>query len=108
MTASRPLGFSEADSPRHWLKLPIWDFRASDHPPTPCLKETKMAKGTVKWYNSQKGYGFIQPESGGKDVFVHATALEAAGLRTLADGQQVTFELKEERGRTSATGLKLA
>jgi CspA family cold shock protein len=67
-----------------------------------------MAKGTVKWYNSQKGYGFIQPESGGKDVFVHATALEAAGLRTLADGQQVTFELKEDRGRTSATGLKLA
>jgi CspA family cold shock protein len=67
-----------------------------------------MAKGTVKWYNSQKGYGFIQPESGGKDVFVHATALEAAGLRSLNDGQQVTFEMKEERGRTSATGLKLA
>jgi CspA family cold shock protein len=67
-----------------------------------------MAKGTVKWYNSQKGYGFIQPEAGGKDVFVHATALEAAGLRTLNDGQQVTFEMKEERGRTSATALKLA
>lgn len=67
-----------------------------------------MAKGTVKWYNSQKGYGFIQPESGGKDVFVHATALEAAGLRNLNDGQAVTFELKEDRGRTSAVALKLA
>lgn len=67
-----------------------------------------MAKGTVKWYNSQKGYGFIQPESGGKDVFVHATALEAAGLRSLNDGQAVSFEMKEERGRTSAVALKLA
>jgi CspA family cold shock protein len=67
-----------------------------------------MAKGVVKWYNSQKGYGFIQPESGGKDVFVHATALEAAGLRSLNDGQAVTFEMKEERGRTSAVALKLA
>ncbi len=67
-----------------------------------------MAKGTVKWYNSQKGYGFIQPETGGKDVFVHATALEAAGLRSLNDGQAVTFEMKEERGRTSAVALKLA
>lgn len=67
-----------------------------------------MAKGTVKWYNSQKGYGFIQPEAGGKDVFVHATALEAAGLRSLNDGQAVSFEMKEERGRTSAVALKLA
>ena len=67
-----------------------------------------MAKGTVKWYNSQKGYGFIQPETGGKDVFVHATALEAAGLRSLNDGQAVTFEMKEDRGRTSAVALKLA
>jgi CspA family cold shock protein len=66
-----------------------------------------MARGKVKWYNSQKGYGFIAPDDGGKDVFVHATALEAAGLRSLADGQAVTFELTQDRGKTSATNLKI-
>ena len=66
-----------------------------------------MANGTVKWYNSQKGYGFIAPEDGGKDVFVHATALEAAGIRSLDDGQAVSYELEENRGKTSATALKL-
>lgn len=67
-----------------------------------------MATGTVKWYNSQKGFGFIAPDDGGKDVFVHATALEAAGLRGLNDGQKVSFELQEERGKTSAGQLKAA
>lgn len=66
-----------------------------------------MASGKVKWYNPQKGFGFIAPDDGGKDVFVHATALEAAGIRTLADGQEVSFELQEERGKTSATALKV-
>ncbi len=66
-----------------------------------------MASGTVKWYNSQKGFGFIEPTDGGKDVFVHATALEAAGLRSLNDGQQVSYELTEDRGKTSATSLKV-
>ncbi|MEL6214011.1 MAG: cold-shock protein [Pseudomonadota bacterium] len=66
-----------------------------------------MANGTVKWYNAQKGYGFIAPEGGGKDVFVHATALEAAGIRGLNDGQQVSYELQEDRGKTSAGQLKL-
>ncbi len=66
-----------------------------------------MAIGTVKWYNPQKGFGFIAPEDGGKDVFVHATALEAAGLRGLDDGQQISFELQEERGKTSAAQLKV-
>jgi CspA family cold shock protein len=65
-----------------------------------------MAIGTVKWYNSQKGYGFIQPEGAGKDVFVHATALEAAGLRTLVDGQRVSFEITNDRGKSAATSLK--
>lgn len=65
-----------------------------------------MATGTVKWYNAQKGFGFIEPSEGGKDVFVHATALEAAGLRSLNDGQQVSYELTEDRGKTSATSLK--
>lgn len=67
-----------------------------------------MATGTVKWYNPQKGYGFIEPSDGGKDVFVHATALEAAGIRQLDDGQQVSFELAQERGKTSATALKVS
>jgi CspA family cold shock protein len=67
-----------------------------------------MATGKVKWYNTQKGYGFIAPDDGGKDVFVHATALEAAGLRSLNDGQAVSFETREERGKTSASQLKLA
>ncbi|MFZ5618321.1 MAG: cold-shock protein [Pseudomonadota bacterium] len=66
-----------------------------------------MATGKVKWYNSQKGYGFIAPDDGGKDVFVHATALEAAGVRSLNDGQAVSYELASDRGKTSATQLKL-
>lgn len=67
-----------------------------------------MATGKVKWYNSQKGYGFIAPDDGGKDVFVHATALESAGIRHLPDGQAVTFETQMDRGKTSASQLKLA
>lgn len=67
-----------------------------------------MATGTVKWFNGQKGYGFIQPDDGGKDVFVHATALEAAGVRSLNDGQAVSFETKEERGKIAATNLRIA
>ncbi len=65
-----------------------------------------MATGKVKWYNSQKGYGFIAPDDGGKDVFVHATALEAAGLRSLNDGQSVSFEITQDRGKSSATQLQ--
>ena len=67
-----------------------------------------MATGTVKWYNEQKGYGFIQPDSGGKDVFVHATALERAGLRGLAEGQKVSYDVEADRrsGNKSATNLK--
>jgi CspA family cold shock protein len=67
-----------------------------------------MAIGKVKWYNAQKGFGFIAPEDGGKDVFVHATALEAAGIRALNEGQAVSYEMREERGKTSAAQLKLA
>ena len=67
-----------------------------------------MANGTVKWFNATKGYGFIQPEGSSKDVFVHITALERAGLRGLDDGQKVTFDLETSRdGRQSATNLAL-
>ncbi|MDR5652152.1 cold-shock protein [Ruixingdingia sedimenti] len=68
-----------------------------------------MAKGTVKWFNSTKGFGFIAPEGGSKDVFVHISALERAGLRGLNDGQAVTFDTETDRnGRESATNLALA
>lgn len=67
-----------------------------------------MASGTVKWFNSQKGYGFIQPDDGGKDVFVHISAVEAAGLRGLNEGQKVNYELVTEKGKTSAGNLKAA
>lgn len=67
-----------------------------------------MATGTVKWFNPTKGYGFIQPDQGGADVFVHITALEAAGLRTLNEGQKVSYELATNKGRTSAANLKIA
>ncbi len=65
-----------------------------------------MATGTVKWFNSTKGFGFIQPEDGGKDVFVHVSAVEKAGLRGLNEGQQVQYELQEERGKIAAVNLK--
>jgi CspA family cold shock protein len=73
-------------------------------------KGNTMATGTVKWYNDQKGYGFIQPDNGGKDVFVHATALERAGLRGLAEGQKVSYDVEADRrsGKESATNLKTA
>ena len=67
-----------------------------------------MATGTVKWFNVQKGFGFIQPEGGGKDVFVHITAVQAAGLNGLDEGQKVTFEVVRERGKEAAANLRLA
>ena len=65
-----------------------------------------MATGTVKWFNAQKGFGFIQPENGGKDVFVHISAVERAGLGTLVEGQKVSFEVMTERGKQAAGNLK--
>jgi CspA family cold shock protein len=68
-----------------------------------------MANGTVKWFNATKGFGFIQPERGSKDIFVHASALERAGISRLDDGQKVTFDVETGRdGRESATNLALA
>ncbi|HYD18642.1 MAG TPA: cold-shock protein [Patescibacteria group bacterium] len=67
-----------------------------------------MAQGTVKWFNAQKGFGFIQPEAGGPDVFVHMSAVEAAGMRGLNEGDKVSYDLATERGKTAATNLKKA
>jgi CspA family cold shock protein len=66
-----------------------------------------MPTGTVKWFNPTKGYGFIQPAEGGKDVFVHISAVERAGLSSLNEGQRVEFELVTNRGKTSAENLKV-
>jgi cold shock protein len=78
-------------------------------PRTASRKETAMAVGTVKFFNSQKGFGFIAPEGGGKDVFVHVSALERSGLPGLIDGQKVTFDLeRDQKGRDSAANLKMA
>jgi CspA family cold shock protein len=76
----------------------------------PMKDQTSMTKGTVKWYNAQKGYGFIQPEDGSKDVFVHISAVERAGLYELKEGQKVTFEVVANRktGKSSAENLTAA
>ncbi len=65
-----------------------------------------MATGTVKWFNATKGFGFIEPDDGGKDVFVHITAVQAAGLQGLNEGQRVSYEITEQRGKSSAANLK--
>jgi len=66
-----------------------------------------MATGTVKWFNSQKGYGFIQPEDGSKDVFVHISAVEKAGMTSLNEGQRLNYELEGgQQGKTSAVALR--
>jgi len=66
-----------------------------------------MAEGTVKWFNTTKGFGFIQPSDGGNDVFVHISAVQRAGLQGLSDGQRVSYELQNERGKTAAVDIKL-
>jgi CspA family cold shock protein len=65
-----------------------------------------MAVGTVKWFNATKGFGFIVPQDGGKDVFVHITAVQKAGLQGLDEGQKVTYDIAMERGKAAATNLK--
>jgi CspA family cold shock protein len=74
---------------------------------TPRPRRSIMPTGTVKWFNPTKGYGFIQPAEGGKDVFVHVSAVERAGLSTLNEGQRVEYELVSNRGKTSAENLKV-
>ena len=66
-----------------------------------------MPSGKVKWFNAQKGFGFIQPDDGSKDVFVHISAVERAGIGALNEGQKVSYEIQQERGKSSAANLKL-
>jgi CspA family cold shock protein len=71
------------------------------------LRSAAVAIGTVKWFNGQKGYGFIEPESGGKDVFVHISAVERVGLGSLNDGDKVSYEVVQNRGKESAENLRV-
>ena len=66
-----------------------------------------MATGTVKWFNAARGYGFIQPDAGGKDVFVHISAVEKAGFTSLAEGAKISYEIVSDRGKESAGNLRL-
>ena len=66
-----------------------------------------MVNGTVKWFNSNKGYGFIEPDDGGKDVFIHISAVEKSGLKTLLENQKITFEINQDKGRSSAANIKI-
>jgi CspA family cold shock protein len=77
--------------------MPLFDYADQEFP---------MANGTVKWFNNTKGYGFIQPDAGGADVFVHISAVERAGLSTLNEGQKLEYELATQKGKTSAVNLK--
>jgi len=70
------------------------------------FKEAKLASGTVKWFNGTKGFGFIQPDDGGKDVFVHISAVEKAGMRGLNEGQKIQYDIVASRGKESAENLK--
>ena len=65
-----------------------------------------MAVGTVKWFNTEKGFGFIAPTDGSKDVFVHITAVQAAGMKSLSDGQKIMYDVVQERGKSAAANLK--
>jgi CspA family cold shock protein len=84
--------------------------RAASRPSAPNARTKIMINGTVKFYNSQKGFGFIQPEDGSKDVFVHATALERAGLHGLNEGQKVSFDTQEDRktGKIAVGNIQVA
>ena len=66
-----------------------------------------MVNGTVKWFNTNKGYGFIEPDDGGKDEFIHISAVEKSGLKTLLENQKITFEINQDKGRSSAANIKI-
>src|SRR5262245_1866384 len=88
----------------------VWSSRATHLRGLGCWhipQETMMPTGSVKWFNPTKGYGFIQPQAGGKDVFVHISAVERAGLSTLNEGQIVQYEIVSNRGKESAENLKV-
>jgi len=102
------LNFSQ-DELTHWAggQLRLRPLRWLQRVDPPEFGDPEMATGSVKWFNPTKGYGFIQPQSGGKDVFVHISAVERAGLSTLNEGQIVQYEIVSNRGKESAENLKV-
>jgi len=105
MGGKQPLGVLERpQSCKLLTRLPAPGGRAKGDG-----EERYMAVGTVKWFNEMKGFGFIQPDEGGPDAFVHITAVEKAGMRTLRENQRVAYDLQEDRpGKMSATNLRSA
>jgi cold shock protein len=99
-----PFGCQDNSQKRGYLPSRAMSARLEDFR----SEEDKMPVGTVKFFNTQKGYGFIQPTDGGKDVFVHISAVERSGMHTLNEGQKVSFEIVTERGKTAAANLKSA
>jgi cold shock protein len=83
------------------------DYRSSAQVECQLQRRIRMANGTVKWFNATKGFGFIAPDAGGNDVFVHITALQKAGINALNEGQRVSYELENSRGKDAAGNLKL-
>jgi CspA family cold shock protein len=102
---------NDAPNPAGVLPVPpnpmLDSVRASGYHGISTRRDCAMASGTVKWFNATKGYGFIQPTGGGKDVFVHISAVERAGLSTLNEGQQIQYEEVANKGKTSAENLKV-
>ena len=96
-----------ADSPAWHSSLAVLELLTQAIRPGQHPMERAVATGTVKWFNPTKGYGFIQPQSGGKDVFVHISALERAGLSTLNEGATVDYDIVSDRGKESAGNLKV-
>lgn len=92
--------------------LPLYDLPYTSllrrHDPHLTLRKHIMATGTVKWFNGQKGFGFIVPDDGGKDVFVHISAVERSGFKSLNEGQKVSYELETNRGKTAAVNIQNA
>jgi cold shock protein len=99
-----PFGLRRQDTSQNSDGCPVRDGRDAGE----LSKETRMATGTVKFFNTQKGYGFIQPSDGSKDVFVHISAVQRAGMDTLTEGQKVSFDVVTERGKPAAGNIKPA
>jgi len=106
--AMRQTAQSNRTYPKPGLSRGLQRVRRAFHRCADLLRRQAMQKGTVKWFNPTKGYGFIKPAGGDKDVFVHISAVERAGLSSLNEGQVVEYELVTNRGKTSAENLKVA
>jgi CspA family cold shock protein len=102
-----PVSLSRRESRLGFIRSAVWPAVQSCAAAFCFLRDLKMSTGKVKWFNTQKGFGFIQPDGGSKDVFVHISAVERAGIRVLSEGQAVSFDVVQDRGKESAGNLKL-